>query len=105
MVQDPEQAKKVLALASAIMEAVSRVPASDMGGVSIDGQTVLDAFHYIAAAMLEAHPDLSTNGEMREACEVQSKVLLTYMKAFRSVYDRTGQHAWEAMSMSPSSVH
>jgi len=105
MVQDPEYAKRVSALASAIMEAVSRMPASDMGGVSIDGQTVLDAFHYIAAAMLEAHPDLATNGQIREACEAQSKVLLTYLTAFRSIYDRTGQHAWEAMSLSPSSVH
>ena len=99
MTDDLEQARRQAAMVRTIMEAVS-APDPD-ATPEVGGQMFLNAFHCIAAAMLESLPQLRTGSEMRDAADGQAKILLGDMKTLRTKFEKSGIHAWDVMNPLP----
>jgi hypothetical protein len=82
----------------AIMEGAANVAPTKLDGQAVDGTRMLQAFQFITAAMLEAHPEIATPGRMRAESEEQGQRIHGYMRRFREVFQQTGLHAWDEIN-------
>ncbi|WBO20979.1 hypothetical protein [Sphingomonas abietis] len=87
-----------------VMDAISRGPSTQLAGTAVDAQLAIDAFHYLAAAMLEAHPATAAPGGMQDAAKAQSKRLLAFMTRFREEFEKTGEHPWNMLNVPPEKL-
>jgi hypothetical protein len=85
-------------MVGAIMNATSGVTPTQMGGRAVSAQDMLNAFNYITAAMMEAHPEVRTPRQMRDAAELQSDAILKWMKEMRGGFERTGLRVWDTLN-------
>jgi hypothetical protein len=83
----------------AIMDVTSRTQPTMLGGRAIDAQDLLNAFQYITAAMIEAHPDVRMPRDLREAAELQGAAIFRWMKEMRGGYERTGVRVWDTLNV------
>jgi hypothetical protein len=92
------EAEALQAMVNAVMNGAASAAPTAMGGQAVDGKLMLEAFQFITAAMLEAHPQVTTPAAMRGEAEMQGKRVLAFMKRFREVYEQTGHHAWDGIN-------
>lgn len=93
-----EEAKQLKAMVDAIMDGASRAEPTMRAGTATDGNTLIRAFHFITAAMLEANPEMETEDQMQEIAARNSDVMLTFMARFREDFARTGRHVWDVIN-------
>ncbi len=68
-------------------------------GIGFDTGLTTEACYALAAMLIEALPDIRTNGDMRVMAEDAGKRILAYVRTFRNVYEERGVHAIEALGV------
>lgn len=99
--EEIERATQLRSMVTAIMDAVGSAEPTQMGGQAVDGVVMIRAFQFITAAMLEAHPELTTVDELRGAAENQGQQIFGYARQFRQDFERTGEHPWSMLNAPP----
>lgn len=92
------EAERLRAMVVSIVNGAAQAEATMLGGTAVDGTLMLQAFQFITAAMLEAHPELVTPKDLDDAAETQGRMIHGYIKGFRADFERTGQHCWDMLN-------
>ena len=91
-------AERLQAMVVAVMNGAAGADPTRLGGTAVDGTLMLQAFQFITAAMFEAHPDLATPRDLREATKKQAEQMQAFIRRFRADYEATGQRAWNMIN-------
>jgi len=91
-------AHRLRLMVEAVMHGAADAEPTMLGGTAVDGALMLRAFQFITAAMFEAHPELATQRDLREATEMQAKQMQAFIRRFREDFERTGDHPWDLIN-------
>ena len=94
------EAQRLRSMVMAVMEGAARAEPTGLDGSTIDGTLMIQAFRFIIAAMIEAHPTLATAQGMQSAVHMQAKEIEILVGGFREEYQRTGCRVWDTINAS-----
>lgn len=98
-------AEEFASYVQAIMDGLSRAPATAAGGDAIDGTLAMSSMLYVIAAMVEAHPGVADDAAIPAVAKGTVTQLTMYIKTLRSEYRKSGQHVWEVLNVPAKKRH